>query len=156
MLGNCVEHLEEPETGCLVNITWNTSQSKALIQIDINLPKAQSYSSPAVKKAQECSQESLLEPVPAVRPHPAGPPLSCCAALLEFLPTPRVTHPSLAHMLFSLWISIHSPDEFQSLHPPRIQLCDVTSFMALTENSSVLSEHHRAMFIYFYFCQLWL
>lgn len=150
MLGNCVEHLEEPETGCLVNITWNTSQSKALIQIDINLPKAQSYSSPAVKKAQECSQESLLEPVPAVWPHPAGPPLSCCAALLELLPTPQITHPSLAQI--SLWISTYSPDEFQSLHPHSIQLCDVTSFMALRENSSVLTEHHRAMFIYF--CQI--
>lgn len=149
MLGDCTERLEEPKTGCLVNITWNTSQSKALIQTDINLPKAQNYSS-AVKKAQECSQESLLEPVPAVWPHPAVAALSCCAALLEFLPTPQsLILPLLRCSSHSG--SIHSQMSSSScLHTGSSSGMSLI-LLALKENSSVLSEHCRAMLIYFYF-----
>lgn len=146
MLGNCTECLEEPKAGCLVNITWNTSQSKALTQTDINLPKAQNYSC-AVKKSQECSQESLLEPVPAVWPHPAVPALSTAGIPAH----PSVPHPSLAQC------SSHSASSFIPRWVPVLAPTQdpVTNFMALSENSSVLSEHHRAMFIYFYFKHGW-
>ena len=80
-----------------------------------------------------------------------------CWLFLPWAPHQRCLHPSNhfhsspGQLLFWLLISHHcwcfavlswsTPDEFQSLHLYRVKLCNVSSFMALTENGYVLSAH---------------